>query len=310
MPEGTYDAGQVERVVRALNSAVTEVTAYFLNSGIGIGFLQSMYRTAPESMYYPSLAEMASENIFVVGTNTPLLDLTRPQMLSYCANIYKGRYNEVVPDLLANLQSNERTFLTYVVGRNFVCLSVKSDGTGEWKSYVCSGESKCLLEEFAQNDIYELQKQGRLKRFRPSDVAVMDGIAVGLDNTEVGLALKDFTHRVAMLHYMQLFAEKFRDYAAMFKSIPASLALSGVPQEFCGQVDEYDAGLVRKVQASMNAKGVTSGKPDGSLGPNTRKAIRRTGKELLGRDVAGIEPDLLLALGLPEEEFRQYVLCR
>ncbi|MEO9526382.1 MAG: hypothetical protein ABJL00_02420 [Roseibium sp.] len=106
------------------------------------------------------------------------------------------------------------------------------------------------------------------------------------------------------------FAKKFRDYAAMFKSIPASLALSGVPGEFCGQVDEYDAGLVRKVQASMNAKGITSGKPDGSLGPNTRKAIRRIGKDLLGRDVAGIEPDLLLALGLPEEEFRQYVLCR
>ncbi|MEE4015094.1 hypothetical protein V1T76_23720 [Roseibium sp. FZY0029] len=309
LPEGNYSADQVEHVVRLMNQGVNEVTDYFLSTGIGIGFMRNMYGTKPGSMYYLSLAEMAGEGIFVVGRPQDLSNLGRSQMLSYCSGVYQGRFNALSPELLANLQSNERTFLTYVTGQNFVCLGVKSQDGNSWRSYVCDGSSKCLLGEFGQVALFELEAKGKLSAFRARDAETLMNIATGIDNTEIGLALKEDNHRVALLYFVELFAENMPTFQTSFKRIPASLAFAKVPQDFCGQVDEYDAGLVRLVQEALNDKGIDVGTPDGSLGPNTRKAIGRASRQLLNRDDSVIDPPLLKALGVPEDEVRGHVLC-
>ncbi|MEW4456637.1 hypothetical protein AB1K42_01010 [Roseibium algicola] len=309
LPEGNYSAEQVGQVVQLINRGVNEVTDYFLSTGIGIGFMRNMYGTKPGSMYHLSLAEMAAEGIFVVGRPQDLSNLSRSQMLSYCSSLYQGRFNTVSQDLLANLQSNERTFLTYVTGQNFVCLGVKSPNGDSWRSYVCDGSSKCLLGDFGQVALFELEANGKLSGFRDRDASALMNIAAGIDNTEVGLALKEYNHRVALLYFVELFAENMGTFETTFKRIPASLAFAEVPREFCGQVDEYDAGLVRLVQAGLNNSGIDVGTPDGSLGPNTRKAIGRANKDLLNRSETVIDPSLLKALGVPEDEVRGHVLC-
>ena len=309
LPEGNYSAEQVGQVVRLINQGVNEVTDYFLSTGIGIGFMRNMYGTKPGSMYHLSLAEMAAEGIFVVGRPQDLSNISRSQMLSYCSSLYQGRFNTLSPELLANLQSNERSFLTYVTGQNFVCLGVKSPDGNSWRSYVCDGSSTCSLGEFGQVALFDLEAKGKLSAFRDRDVTALMNIAAGIDNTEIGLALKEYNHRVALLYYVELFAENMGTFDTSFKRIPASLAFAKVPQDFCGQVDEYDAGLVRLVQAGLNNNGIDVGTPDGSLGPNTRKAIGRANKDLLNRTESVIDPSLLKALGVPEDEVRGYVFC-
>jgi len=309
LPEGNYKAAEVNQVVRTINQGVIEVTDYLIDTGIGIGFMRNMYKTKPSSMYHLSVSEMASENIFVTGRPTQLTDLNRGQMLSYCANIYQSEYNRVSPELLANLQSNENTFLTYVTGQNFVCLGVKKSAGAPWRSYVCDGKSKCLLADFGQVSIFELEAAGKLGGFRKSDQAVIYGLATGIDNAEVGLALKEYNHRVALLHFVRLFADNMATFGTSFRDIPLSLVARTVPKAFCGQVDEHDAGLVRKLQASLNANGIDVGKPDGSLGPNTRKGIERSNKELLSRETAAIDATLLKALGMPQDDIQAHVFC-
>lgn len=186
---------------------------------------------------------------------------------------------------------------------------MKSPNGDSWRSYVCDGSSKCLLGDFGQVALFELEANGKLSGFRDRDASALMNIATGIDNTEVGLALKEYNHRVALLYFVELFAENMGTFETSFKRIPASLAFAEVPREFCGQVDEYDAGLVRLVQAGLNNSGIDVGTPDGSLGPNTRKAIGRANKDLLNRSETVIDPSLLKALGVPEDEVRGHVLC-
>ncbi|MBN9672033.1 hypothetical protein [Roseibium aggregatum] len=310
LPEGNYRSAEVNQVVRTINQGFIEVTDYLIDTGIGIGFLRNMYKTKPTSMYRLSVSELAAENIFVVGRPSQLTELSRGQMLTYCANIYQSKYNRVSPELLANLQSSESAFLTFVTGQNFVCLGVKQSADAPWKSYVCDGKSKCLLADYGQVTIFDLEAKGKLSGFRKSDQSVIYGVATGIDNTEVGLALKEYNHRVALLHYIRLFANNMGTFDTTFRDIPSSQIARSVPQDFCGQVDEHDAGLVRKLQASLNANGIDVGKPDGSLGPNTRKGIRASNNTLLSRNTETVDTVLLKALGMPQQDIATHVFCQ
>ncbi|NNE21840.1 MAG: hypothetical protein HKN11_04455 [Rhizobiales bacterium] len=297
VPEGTYSADQVGQVAKVINRGVNAATEYLLGAGAGIGLLRNMYATAPKSMYHLSVLEMSEQGIFVLGQNRDAGEVSRANALAYCAERYRARYFEVSPDLLDNMQSDQRTFLTFVAGQNFACMGVKDAGTGKWSVSICMGKT-CWLAKYGQVEVGKYAKE--------KDFDDLMNIAVGLDNAELGIAIKDFRHRTVLLKYIRLFAT---DSGGSFRKLSAIEANLPMPKALCGRIDASDAGLVRTVQTALNQAGINVGRPDGSPGPGTRKGVQAANKKLLNRNVDQIDAALLRVLGLSDAEVADYTVC-
>ena len=293
LPEGSYDSGQVSQIVSILNRSINTVTELFVDAGVTLRTLKNMYATEPKSMYRLSLLDMGTESILVFGKERKIAELTREKALGFCASAYRSHFGSYSQALLDNLRSDERTFLTFEYGSNFVCTMVR-DNEENWKFSICDGKT-CELAQFGQANIYKY-----------SDSDVLDDIATSVDNTEIGIALAEFANRTALLEYMRYF-HKDRDYT--FKPLPSETLNAETPSFYCGKIDTRDAGIVRRIQEALNRHDIPVGKPDGSAGPKTLAGISQANRKLLGRDGERVDLELLVGLGIAYDDLSPYVLC-
>ena len=131
----------------------------------------------------------------------------RASALAYCGQMFQAAYKLDSPDIVHNLQVDGQRFITFVAGQNFACMGQKS-GRGTWTVDVCDN-SRCVFGDYGQ--VYMMEKDPSMKYFNQ-----MDSIAVGIDNAELGIAIKDFAHRGALLAYVREYA-KDNDY--LFKEV-------------------------------------------------------------------------------------------
>lgn len=295
-----YSLDQVQNIVEVVNLGINAATDYLLSSGISFRFLQKMYATPPDQMFYLKPADLDKDSIFILGSNQNISSLSRRDFFKYCASNYVARYSEPNPDLLNNLQSSGSEFLTFVKGKDFVCLGVKQLKKDIWQTEICF-EAKCLLSEFGQAQIpVELPND-------QNKTAIYWDIATSLDNGGLGYALDEYSRRSALLRYMRMYVE----YNDFITTEPlASIALDNdIPSSFCKEIDGYNPGLVLKVQEKLNQFGINVGKPDGAAGPNTRKGIRTFNKQRTGRDLETIDVKTLAAMDFNDAQISEYKLC-
>jgi len=83
-----------------------------------------------------------------------------------------------------------------------------------------------------------------------------------------------------------------------------------VPQKYCGQVDMRSSANLKRLQRALNDNGFNVGTPDGNIGPKTLGAIGTANKRFMGTDSQWAEPGLLLALGIPQDEVGNSLICK
>ena len=67
---------------------------------------------------------------------------------------------------------------------------------------------------------------------------------------------------------------------------------------------------LQKLQKALNDNGINVGTPDGSIGPKTLGAIGTANKRYLGKDSQWVEPALLQALGVPQNNISDFLICK
>lgn len=300
LPDQNYSLDQVQNIVKVVNLGINAATDYLLSSGIGFRFLKKMYETPPTGMYYLNPADMESDEIFILGRNESVSQLTRREFFKYCASVYTARYSEENPDLLYNLQSSGSEFLTFVKGKDFACFGVKQLKQDTWHTETCF-DGQCQFASFGQGKIPVAQPTEQNKTIIYWD------IATDLDNGGLGYAMEAYSRRSALLKYLRIYAEHV-DFASMTPL--KKLALQGaIPTSFCNEIDGFNPGLVLKVQQKLNEAGINVGEPDGAAGPNTRKGIARFNEQRTGRDIDTIDAKTLTAMGFGDEVVSEFKLC-
>lgn len=306
LPERDYSASEVGQILAILSQSTNATTQFFLRSGVSIGLMDAMYSTAPDTMHYLSPVEMAGEHVLVFdrarrpgGALKGRLLASRASALAYCGQMFRAAYKVDSADIVHNLQVDGQRFITFVAGRNYACMGQRT-GAGTWSVDVCD-DSRCVFGDYGQ--YYILEKDPGLKYFRQ-----MEEIAVGIDNAELGIAIKDFAHRGALLAYVREYAAD-NDY--MFKDVALSAEQVGIPPAYCGMLDDANPELVQIVQGKLNDMGINVGRPDGSPGPNTRKGIAAGQERLTGNRNSGgrITVALLSAMGVGQEEQARFLVC-
>ncbi|MEM7319452.1 MAG: hypothetical protein AAF408_10585, partial [Pseudomonadota bacterium] len=298
LPDRTFSSAEVGNVVEIVNTGVSHATSYLLKVGIGLELLNRMYDTPGSEMYRLSALEMSEHQIFVLGRQNTVADLTRRQIFAYCSTIYLSKHSTPSPELLSNLQTNGSAFITFVAGNDFICAGVKHISRNTWRAHICT-DGDCGLARFGQNGFFATDWQAQ--------PAMLGDIAVSIDVLPLGAALREFRHRSALLKYIRLFAE-FNDFLG-FPEIPSAAVPSQVPDEYCDGVDGFDPALVLIVQDRLNKNRIDVGNPDGAAGPNTRRGIRTFNRTRLSRDTEFIDRELLLSMGVSQNEISPFELC-
>jgi len=305
LPERDYSSDEVGRIMSVLSQTTNRLTGFFLRSGVSLTLLDRMYATPPEELYALSPLEMAENRIHVLSRAAGGFEATRDSVLAFCGGMNQSRHGTANPALVHNLQTDERSFVTFVTGQNFVCTGVRgSDDT--WRLHLCDGaRPDCGLARFGQAQFYGLGYSGRY-------AAQMEEIATYIDNGELGATFRDFAHRGALLAYLRLFAATEEWH---FDVIPAAAGQAAMPEGYCGMLDDAHPALVRIVQERLNDIGIDVGTPDGSPGPKTRAGIRAAQARLLGDeggdgDASGrISHALLARLGVDADLQARFTLC-
>lgn len=295
-----YSLDQVQNIVKVVNLGINAATDYLLSSGISFRFLQKMYATPPDQMFYLKPADLDKDGIFILGPNENVSTINRREFFKYCASNYVAKYSEASPDLLTNLQSSGSEFLTFVNGKDFVCLGVKQLKKDIWQTEICF-EADCRLAEFGQAQIPVEQPSDQNKTLIYWDIAAT------LDNGGLGYALDEYSRRSALLRYIRMYVEHY-DFTTTEPL--TSIALQNeIPSSYCKEIDGFNPGLVIKVQEMLNQFGINVGKPDGAAGPNTRKGIRAFNKQRTGRDMETIDAKTLSAMNFNDSQIADYELC-
>lgn len=306
LPERDYSASEVTQILSILSKSTNATTQFFLRSGVSIGLMDNMYSTGPDSMYHLSPIEMAGEHILVFdrarrpgGALTERLVANRASALAYCGQMFRAAYKVDSDDLVHNLQVDGQRFITFVAGQNFACMGQRSD-MGTWRVDVCD-DSWCTLDSYGQ--YYIMEKDPSMKYY-----SQMESIAVGIDNAELGIAIKDFAHRGALLAYVREYAQD-NDY--LFKGVALTSDQVGIPEAYCGMLDDANPELVKLVQGKLNDMGINVGRPDGSPGPNTRKGIAAGQERLTGNtnSQGRITVEMLAAMGVGSAEQARFTFC-
>ena len=295
-----YSLDQVQNIVKVVNLGINAATDYLLSSGISFRFLQKMYATPPDQMFYLKPADLDKDGIFILGPNENVSAINRREFFKYCASNYVAKYSEASPDLLTNLQSSGSEFLTFVNGKDFVCLGVKQFKKDLWQTEICF-DGNCPLASFGQGVIpVELPND-------QNKTLIYWDIATSLDNGGLGYALDEYSRRSALLRYMRMYVEH---YNFTTTEPLTSIALQNeIPSSYCKEIDGFNPGLVIKVQEMLNQFGINVGKPDGAAGPNTRKGIRAFNKQRTGRDMETIDAKTLSAMNFTDSQIAEYKLC-
>ncbi|TLP69382.1 hypothetical protein FEE96_03630 [Parasedimentitalea maritima] len=301
LQDGSYSDDVVKQIVGVVNETVTAATTFLLKVGVGANFLQRMYNTPPEQMYRLSPLELSTQRIFVLGRDQRISNLTRRQIFAHCATIYLSEYSKMNPILLANLQTDGSSFITFIPGNNFICAGAKSVASNTWYSHICVEGDCGISSGLAQFGQVEMSYTDI-----PDNSPVWD-VAVAVDVLGPGAGFREFRHRSVLLKYVRAYADSnnFRT----LREMPAAALQTTMPQAYCGEIDGFDPGLVLNVQDLLNRNGLNVGRPDGAAGPNTRRGIRAFNKTALGEDSEKVDVEFLAALGASAESFAGFQLC-
>jgi len=287
IPPGTYDAAQVQQMASLLNEVVNRAAGFFAQAGVSLNLLGLMYETPPEDMQLLTPIWGATEGIFYYGQPEPVAPLAarREDVLAYCAEEFRAEHGGQSQSLIDTLQLDSTAFISFEPGSNFVCSGVLEGDT--WR--ICRG--RCEFGRLGQASFTPEMREHRHWR-------VIDSIMVGVDNTELGIAIKDFAHRGGLLTYVRMSAER----TGPFNPLPLDRAEVVMPEWYCGRLDNANPDLVRRVQERLNQVGINVGTPDGSPGGNTRRGVATAQARLLGvsGDDGVITAELVQALGVAD----------
>lgn len=305
IPERSYNATEVSRVVEIINVSLNKVVELFATARIDLPILQQMYATGPEGMYYLSVPELNTLGMTYRLPGVARFEMTRARALSLCAEDYKGRFGRYEPRLLTQMASAEDVFVTYVPRSSYACYGARRNGV--WSYDVCAPgpASNCVIAECAT-------PYGSDPCKGKYDQDVVDVL-----NMDIGDALLEMRNSLLLQLTRDAIAAAPPPQSAPAPhlvapgsaSVPHWVASTPVPSPYCGKVDMRDPANLKKIQTALNTNGLDVGTPDGSVGPRTLGAIETANQRFLGRKSKIASVDLLRALGVSQDQLRGFMLC-
>lgn len=299
LPEGMFAAEDVARVIDVTDAVKSEAVRQFLAARVAMPVLRQMYDTPPEAMYHLSVPELESLATVFQGpkaTSAP----SRSGVLTLCAGRYQALDGNVHPDLLANLDLREDSFVTWIRHNDFACYGARMPD-GSWLYGQCDGSAtSCALTDCTN---YFANPETACA---PLLEAVDSLFTETIYNSDLGTALSEETG--AMRHALVKTALEAHESGALIEWDPRVVALPGWTAEspwpiaYCGALDFRDPAIAVQIQSALNRAGYDVGAEDGLLGPGSMAQIRQAGIDLLGRDLDKPDAELLKALGIGSAE--------
>ncbi|WP_127750473.1 hypothetical protein [Parasedimentitalea marina] len=313
VPPRSYSADQMNEMQDIINTTLNDVVEVFVGAKVEIDILQEMYKTKPKEMYYLTTPEMESIGRVFHSPGAGRFAPTRAQALTLCAEDYKARYGRYEPQLLRTMASGQDVFITYVPRSDYACYGARQEG--QWVYEICtpSGSRPDQFDRLAC----------QLFRCAADMDGTMENCGSAADvhnNDNLGDALKDLRNSQLLRLVNDTLRSPYRSNSIActrtgecaykpLKPVPAWVTKAPVPQTYCGQVDMRSPVNLKRLQHALNANGMNVGTPDGSIGPKTLGAIGTANKRFLGTDSQWAQPELLLALGIPQDEVNNALIC-
>jgi hypothetical protein len=299
LPEGVFAAADVARIIDVTDAVKSEAVRQFLAARVAMPVLRQMYDTPPEAMYHLSVPELESLATVFQGpkaTSAP----SRPGVLTLCAGRYQALDGNVHPDLLANLDLRQDSFVTWIRHSDFACYGARLPD-GSWLYGQCdSSATSCALTDCTN---YFANPETACA---PLLEAVDSLFTETIYNNDLGTALSEETG--AMRHALVKTALEAHESGTLNEWDPRVVALPGWtaespwPVAYCGALDFRDPAIAVQIQSALNRAGYDVGAEDGLLGPGSMAQIRQAGIDLLGRDLDKPDAALLQALGIGSPE--------
>lgn len=304
VPAGAYSADQVVQATNVLLESVSATTERFASAGLSASLLQRLFQTPASQMHRMTPVEMAQERIVLLDDAPQPTRLTRASAFALCADSYVAAYNDAPDGLIDNMLMDQQSFITFDPGLPFVCAGVfdseqyhNNEKTQMWTVLTCRQQA-CAFDDYWEYNEYSA--------FIEDEDAEM--FAINVTERSLGTALREYAHRSVLLRLIRD-AHAWRGW----EFVPVTLEIDAlsVPQAYCGRLDAANPGLVRQVQAGLNAQGFAAGVPDGSPGFKTREAIRAAQERLLpqARADGRVTVALLDKLGVSRAQQARYTFC-
>lgn len=315
IPPSSYSAEQMNEMQGFMNTTLNDVVEIFVGAKVEIGILQEMYETGPKEMYYLTIPEMESIGRVFHSPGAGRFAPTRAQALTLCAEDYKARYGRYEPQLLRTMASGRDVFITYVPRSDYACYGARQEN--QWVYEICtpSGSRPDQLDRLAcQLFRCAADLSGNMENCGDHDIDVHN-------NDNLGDALKDMRNSQLLRLVDDTLRSPYRSNSIAcsqtgecsyrpLKPVPTWVTRAPVPQKYCGQVDMRSSRNLKRLQRALNDNGFNVGTPDGSIGPKTLGAIGTANKRFMGTDSQWAEPGLLLALGIPQDEVGNSLICK
>lgn len=304
LPEGVFAASDVERIIDLTDAVKSDAVRQFLAARVAMPVLRQMYDTPPEAMYHLSVPEM--ESLATVFQGAPATSPpSRAGVLTLCAGRYQALNGNVHPDLLANLELREGSFVTWVRHSDFACYGARKLDGG-WLYGQCDGSQfTCALTDCTA--VFDNPEAACAPLLAAEDSLFTETVY----NNDLGTALSEESG--TMRHALVTTALRAHDSGSLLELDPRVLELPGwttdspLPIAYCGALDFRDPAIAIQIQSALNRAGYIVGAEDGWLGPGSMQQIRQAGMDLLGRDLDKPDITLLQALGILSAE--ELLLC-
>lgn len=319
LPPRDYSAEEVDKVQQIINTSLNNVVELFSGANLDLGILKEMYETPASSMYYLTVPEMESIATVFHSAGAGRFAPTRAQALTLCAEDYKARYGRYEPQLLRRMASADDVFITYAPRSDYACYGARRGSS--WVYDVCTPQGSrpdsavrvpCQLFRCAADF------DGMLQNCGPK-WSGQDHIDV-FNQDSLGDALAAMRNSKLLQIVRDTLTDPWGDSIitcedsgclySVLREIPAWITRSNVPAAYCGEVDMRSPSNLQKLQRALNDNGINVGTPDGSIGPKTLGAIGTANQRYLGKDSQWAEPALLQALGVPQSDIGDFLICK
>ncbi len=319
LPPRDYSAEEVDKVQRIINTSLNNVVELFSSAQVDLHILKEMYETPASGMYYLTVPEMESVATVFHSTGAGGFTPTRAEALTLCAEDYKSRYGRYEPQLLRRMASSEDVFITYVPRSDYACYGAKR-GTS-WVYEICTpqgGRPDIAVRVPCQLFRCASDFEGMLKDCNPKWTG-QEHIDV-FNNDNLGDALQTMRNSKLLQIARDALTDPYGESTlvcddsgclySVLPQIPAWVRSAQVPASYCGEVDMRSPTNLQKLQKALNDNGINVGTPDGSIGPKTLGAIGTANQRYLGKDSQWVEPALLQALGMAQNDISASLICK
>ncbi len=267
---------------------------------LSLPVLQGMHRASVAAPYRLSVPEL--ESLGTVFHPARAADaLSRAGVLSLCTGRHVAAEGQSHADLLANLELQADSFITWVRHSDFACFGARQPD-GAWLYDSCDSRSPQDCALVACTDIGADPDAACASALEAADSWFMETV----QNGNLGMALDETT--IALRHALTRAAVPGHS-GGQAKRVESWTETASVPAAYCGMLDFRDPEIARLIQRGLHQAGFDPGPVDGSVGARTLAQTRLAGLALLERHITFPDAALIQALGVDAETVEELLLC-